>query len=59
MQVGVYAKCMSTNFGVHGLVGFGDIATFQTWPNFPFVPWTTCILEFLKYRVLALLILAF
>ena len=23
-----------------GLSGFGDIATFQIWPNFSFRPWT-------------------
>ena len=33
-------KCMQTNFGGHGLSGFGDIATSQIWPNFPFGPWT-------------------
>ena len=31
--------CMQTNFGEHGLFGFGDIATFQIRPNFPFGPW--------------------
>ena len=29
MQVGVDAKCMHTNFGVHRLSGFRDIATFK------------------------------
>ena len=29
MQVGVNVKCMHTNFGGHGLSGFGDIATFN------------------------------
>ena len=33
--------CMYTNLCGHGLSGFGDIATFQNWPNFPFGPWTT------------------
>ena len=28
MQVGIDVKCMHTNFGGHGLSGFGDIATF-------------------------------
>ena len=29
MQVGIDVKCMQTNFGGHGLSGFGDIATFK------------------------------
>ena len=29
MHVGVYAKCMHTNFGGRGLFGFGDTATFK------------------------------
>ena len=29
MHVGVYVKCMHTNFGGRGLFGFGDIATFK------------------------------
>ena len=29
MQVGIDVKCMHTNFGGHGLSGFGDIATFK------------------------------
>ena len=29
MHVGVYVKCMHTNFGGCGLSGFGDIATFK------------------------------
>ena len=28
-------KCMQTNFGGHGLSGFGDIATFQIRQKFP------------------------
>ena len=40
MQVGVDIKCMHTSFGGCGLFGFGDIATFQKWPNFPFEAWT-------------------
>ena len=39
MQVEGDVKCMQTNFGGHGLFGFGDIATFQIRPNFPFGPW--------------------
>ena len=35
MQVGVDVKCMHTNFDGHSLFGFGDITTFQIWPNFP------------------------
>ena len=40
MQVGVNIKCMHTSFGGCGLSGFGDIATFQKRPNFPFGAWT-------------------
>ena len=29
MQVGIDVTCMHTNFGGHGLLGFGDIATFK------------------------------
>ena len=29
MQVGIDVTCMHTNFGGHGLSGFGDIATFK------------------------------
>ena len=29
MQVEVDVKCMHTNFGEHGCIGFGDIATFK------------------------------
>ena len=36
MQVGVDIKCMHTSFGGCGVSGFGDIATFQKRPNFPF-----------------------
>ena len=43
MQVGIDVKCMHSNFGGHGLSGFGDIATSKT-ANFPFLtmdysPW--------------------
>ena len=36
MQVGIDVTCMHANFGGRGLSGFGDIATFIKWPNFPF-----------------------
>ena len=29
MQVGIDVTCLQTNFGGHGLFGFGDIATFK------------------------------
>ena len=37
MQVGIDVTCMYTNFGGHGLSGFGDTATFKT-AKFPFRP---------------------
>ena len=40
MQVGIDIKCMHTSFGECGLSSFGDIATFQKRPNFPFGAWT-------------------
>ena len=40
MQVEVNVTCMYTSFGGRGLSDFGDMATFQKWPNFPFDPWT-------------------
>ena len=40
MQVGIDVICMYTNFGGCGLSSFGNIATFQKWPNFPFGAWT-------------------
>ena len=40
MQVGIDVKCMHTDFGGRGLSGFGDMATFQKRPNFPFGAWT-------------------
>ena len=40
MQVGINVKCMYTSFGGRGLFGFGDMATFQKRPNFPFGAWT-------------------
>ena len=36
MQVGIDVKCMHTDFGGRGLFSFGDMATFQKRPNFPF-----------------------
>ena len=36
-------KCMETNFGGHGLSGFGVMASFclpSKQPKFPFGPWT-------------------
>ena len=41
MQVGVDVTCMHTSFSGRGLSGFGDMATFQKWPNFPFGAWTS------------------
>ena len=40
MQVGINVKFMHANFGGRDLSGFGDIATFQKRPNFPFGAWT-------------------
>ena len=40
MQVGIDVKCMHTKFGGCSLSGFGDMATFQKRPNFPFGAWT-------------------
>ena len=45
MQIGIYVKCMHTNFGGRDLSGFGDIATFKT-AKFPFLtmdysPWSS------------------
>ena len=36
MQVEIDVKFMHTNFSGHNLSGFGDIATFQKRPYFPF-----------------------
>ena len=47
MQVGINITCMHTSFGRHDLIGFGDMATFQKRPNFPFGPWSS---ENLIYR---------
>ena len=40
MQVGIDVKCMHTIFGGRDFFGFGDMATLQKWPNFPFGAWT-------------------
>ena len=40
MPVGVDVTCMYTSFGGRGFSGFGDKATFQKRPNFPFGAWT-------------------
>ena len=40
MQVGIDVTCMHTSFGGRDPSGFGDMATFQKWPNFPFGAWT-------------------
>ena len=40
MQVGVDVTCMYTSFGGRDPSGFGDMATFQKRPNFPFGAWT-------------------
>ena len=40
MQVGVNVTCMHTSFGGRDPSSFGDMATFQKRPNFPFGAWT-------------------
>ena len=40
MQVRIEVTCMHASFGGHGFFGFGDMATFQKRPNFPFGAWT-------------------
>ena len=40
MQVGIDVKFMRTDFGGCDLSSFGDIATFQKRPIFPFGAWT-------------------
>ena len=40
MQLGVNVTCMHTSFGGRDPSGFGDMATFQKRPNFPFEAWT-------------------
>ena len=41
MQVEVNVMCMHTSFGGRDPFGFGDMATFQKQPNFPFGTWTS------------------
>ena len=36
MQVGIDVKCMHASFSGRDPSGFGDMTTFQKWPNFPF-----------------------
>ena len=40
MQVGIDGTSMYTSFGGRSFFGFGDMATFQKRPNFPFRAWT-------------------
>ena len=40
MQLEVNVTCMYTSFGGRDSSGFGDMATFQKQPNFPFEAWT-------------------
>ena len=40
MQLGVDVTCMHTSFGGCDPSGFGDMATLQKQPNFPFGAWT-------------------
>ena len=40
MQVGVDVTCIHASFGGCESSGFGDMATFQKRPNFPFGAWT-------------------
>ena len=40
MQVEIDVTCMHASFGGRDLFSFGDMATFQKRPNFPFGAWT-------------------
>ena len=40
MQVEIDVTCIHASFGGCALFGFGDMATFQKRPNFPFGAWT-------------------
>ena len=51
MQVGIDVKYMHTSFGGRDLFSFGDMATFQKRPNFPFGAWTIIIKTFKKGKV--------
>ena len=55
MQVQVDVKCMQTNFGGHGLFGFGDFGPLCFRPNFPFEPWTIIIKTFKKRKSVGLI----
>ena len=41
MQVEIDVTCIHASFGGRGFFGFGDMATIQKRPNFPFRAWTT------------------
>ena len=41
MQAGIDVMYMHTDFGGRGFYGFGDMATFQKQPNFPFGAWSS------------------
>ena len=40
MQVGIDVTSMHASFGGRSFFGFGDMASFQKRPNFPFGAWT-------------------
>ena len=40
MPIGTEVMCMHTSFGGRDFFSFGDMATFQKQPNFPFGAWT-------------------
>ena len=41
MPVAIDVTCMHASFGGCDFFGFGDMATFQKQPNFPFGAWTS------------------
>ena len=43
MPVGIDIMCKHTSFGGCDPFGFGDMATFQKRPNFPFGAWTIIV----------------
>ena len=45
IQVGIDVKCMHTHFFGCGLSSFGDIATFQKRPKFPFGAWKSMVIK--------------
>ena len=59
MQVGIDVKFMHTNFDGRGLLGFGDMATSQKWPNFPFRAWSPWSLKNCSSPCLRLLLCHF